>query len=106
MGRKPLYRAAPGQKGISLIQVGPACWVIGSGELAFTHPKAAPGIPPGDGMLVGESGIIILKGDENAVNSITRGRFSLRFKSEPAYNNIGLASMLLTIQFVAQLLLQ
>ncbi|CCM00117.1 uncharacterized protein FIBRA_02144 [Fibroporia radiculosa] len=88
-----------------VIASGIACWVVGSGELAFTHPKPAPGIPPGDGMLVGESGIVILKGDENAVNSITRGRFSLRFKSEPAYNNIGLASMLLTIQFVAQLLL-
>jgi len=39
------------------------------------------------------------------VNSITRGRFSLRFQSEPQYKNIGWCSILLTIQFLAQLLL-
>ncbi|KAH9949182.1 hypothetical protein B0H21DRAFT_730026 [Amylocystis lapponica] len=90
---------------LGIVTSGLACFVIGSGVLAFTHPNPALGAPNGDGMLVGDSGIVILKGKEGAVNAITRGRFLLEFGSEPEYRNIGLCSILLTAQFLAQLLL-
>ncbi|KAL4080918.1 hypothetical protein J3A83DRAFT_4153544 [Scleroderma citrinum] len=83
---------------------GISCLVIGSGTLIFTHPEPAPGSPRGDGILCSEE-IVLLKGREGAVNSITRGKFKLRFKSEPYYHDIGWCSVLLMIQFIAQLLL-
>ncbi|KAH7919111.1 hypothetical protein BV22DRAFT_1075609 [Leucogyrophana mollusca] len=90
---------------LGIVSSGLSCFVIGSGTFTFTHPKPADGAPVGDGVMFTESGVIILKGEEAAVNSVTRGRFSLRFASEPTYQNIGLCSTLLTVQFVAQLLL-
>jgi len=44
-------------------------------------------------------------GAEGAVNSITRGSFSLSFSSEAEFGRIGWCSALLTTQFIAQLLL-
>ncbi|CCM02456.1 uncharacterized protein FIBRA_04555 [Fibroporia radiculosa] len=90
---------------LGILSSGWACWVIGSGRLTFIHPKPAPDCPPGNGILKGRTGIIVLKGEEGAVNSVTRGRFLLQFSSEPEYRNIGIASLFLTVQFVAQLLL-
>ncbi|KAF9226907.1 hypothetical protein BS17DRAFT_512275 [Gyrodon lividus] len=89
---------------LGILTSGISCLVIGSGKFTFTHPDPAKGSPPGDGILTGKD-IVLLKGEEGAVNSITRGRFSLQFASEPYYRNIGWCSVLLTIQFVAQLLL-
>jgi hypothetical protein len=90
---------------LGIITSGISCLVIGSGEFTFTHPQPAKGSPPGDGILSSDTEIVLLKGAEGAVNSVTRGKFSLNFKSEPDYRNIGWCSVLLTIQFVAQLLL-
>ena len=90
---------------LGIFTSGIACLVIGSGKLVFTHPNPAKGSPPGDGILSSDKEIVLLKGAEGAVNSITRGRFSLSFDSEPKYQNIGWCSVLLTIQFIAQLLL-
>ncbi|KAI9573747.1 hypothetical protein HD554DRAFT_2012748 [Boletus coccyginus] len=88
-----------------MITTGICCFVIGSGRLVFTHPDPAQGSPPGDGILGSDKEIVLLKGAEGAVNSITRGRFSLNFASEPQHKDIGWCSVLLTIQFIAQLLL-
>ncbi|KAF8416787.1 hypothetical protein L210DRAFT_3493772 [Boletus edulis BED1] len=90
---------------LGILTSGISCLVIGSGKFIFTHPDPAKGSPPGDGILSSDKEIILLKGAEGAVNSITRGRFSLSFASEPAYRNIGWCSVLLTIQFITQLLL-
>ena len=84
---------------------GISCLVIGSGEFVFTHPEPAPGCPPGDGIICSEKEVVLLRGEEGAVNSITRGKFGLRFKSAPNYHDIGWCSVLLMIQFLAQLLL-
>ncbi|KAF8549714.1 hypothetical protein OG21DRAFT_1420922 [Imleria badia] len=89
---------------LGIFTSGIACLVIGSGKFVFTHPDPAKGSPPGDGILSSDKEIVLLKGAEGAVNSITRGRFSLSFSSEPKYQNIGWCSVLLTIQFIAQLL--
>ncbi|KIM57350.1 hypothetical protein SCLCIDRAFT_10503 [Scleroderma citrinum Foug A] len=90
---------------LGILVSGYSCLVIGSGSLLFTHPKPAEASPPGDGVLASDQDIVILRGDEGAVNTITRGRFSLQFKSEPYYSNIGWCSVLLMVQFIAQLLL-
>ncbi|KAG6332854.1 hypothetical protein ID866_6239 [Astraeus odoratus] len=89
---------------LGILVSGASCLVIGSGELLFTHPQPAQGSPPGDGILTSEKEIVFLKGDESAVNSITRGRFALRFSSNPNYHDIGWCSVLLMIQFLAQLI--
>ncbi|KAL7283134.1 hypothetical protein ACG7TL_002560 [Trametes sanguinea] len=89
---------------LGMIASGLSCYVIGMGTLTFRHPKPASEAPPGDGLLEDESGLVVVKGPEGAVNSITRGRFALQYTSEPRYHNIGLCSMLLTVQFLAQLL--
>lgn len=90
---------------LGILTSGISCLVIGSGKLVFTHPNPAKGSPPGDGILSSDNEIVLLKGAEGAVNSVTRGRFSLTFPSEPQYQNIGWCSVILTIQFIAQLLL-
>ncbi|RPD79751.1 hypothetical protein L226DRAFT_179376 [Lentinus tigrinus ALCF2SS1-7] len=90
---------------LGMLSSGVSCYVIGMGAFTFTHPAPADGAPHGDGVLEGDGDIVVLKGPEGAVNPITRGRFSLKYNSEPEYHNIGSSSMLLTIQFLAQLLI-
>ncbi|KAH9949190.1 hypothetical protein B0H21DRAFT_820376 [Amylocystis lapponica] len=102
---------------------GVSCYVIGCGELTFTHPNPAVGAPRGDGVLVSENSIVILRGGEGAINSVTRGRFLLDYSrkpcdsskfhdriaghdsDEPRYWSIGICALFLTVQFLAQLLL-
>ncbi|KAG1788881.1 uncharacterized protein HD556DRAFT_1496114 [Suillus plorans] len=76
-----------------------------SGKFTFSHPIPAPGTPRGDGLLLADNNIIVLLGQEGAVNSIARGKFSLNFDSETEYRNIGICSSILTMQCIAQLLL-
>ncbi|TFK33080.1 hypothetical protein BDQ12DRAFT_658440 [Crucibulum laeve] len=90
---------------LGIISSGLSCLAIGAGVLKFKHPEAAVNSPLGDGFLNGGNEIVVLLGKEGAVNSITRGQFSLQYSNEPAYHTIGLASMLLTVQFLLQLLL-
>ncbi|KAI6042766.1 hypothetical protein EDC04DRAFT_2656584, partial [Pisolithus marmoratus] len=56
-----------------IIANGLASMAIGSGKFFFAHPDPAPGSPAGDGILDFEDGIVLLKGEEGAVNSVTRG---------------------------------
>jgi hypothetical protein len=90
---------------LGIITSGLSCLVIGSAKLYFTHPKPAPGSPKGDGIMTGGKEMVILLGVEGAVNSVTRGEFSLVFADSPDHGNVGLCSLLLVLQFVAQLLL-
>jgi hypothetical protein len=90
---------------LGILSSGLSCLVIGSGVLKFTHPPPAKGSPKGDGFLHTSSEFVVLRGVEGAVNSITRGAFSLKFAGEPEYRTIGLSAMLLTTQFLLQLLL-
>lgn len=92
---------------LGILSSGISCFVIGSGILKFSHPIPAKGSPKGDGVLQAqmEPELIALRGEEGAVNSITRGAFSLKFSGEPEYRAIGLSAMLLTTQFLLQLLL-
>ncbi|KAG2752476.1 hypothetical protein P692DRAFT_20951938 [Suillus brevipes Sb2] len=90
---------------LGMVASGISCFVIGSGKFTFCHPIPSPGAPRGDGLLLTDNNVIVLLGEEGAVNSITRGRFSLNFDSEPEFRNIGMCSLILTTQFIAQLLL-
>jgi hypothetical protein len=96
---------------LGILSSGLACFVIGSGTLKFVPPKPAPGSPKGDGILLTDREIIVVLGKEEVVNSITKGRFMLRFSSDSEHDDtsqrryIGLASLLLTAQFLLQLLL-
>lgn len=91
---------------------GISCFVIGSGTLLFRHPTPASGSPPGDGILMADTQVVVLQGEESAVNCVTRGRFSLEFKRilhprelDNEFQGIGICSVFLTAQFLAQLLL-
>jgi hypothetical protein len=90
---------------LGIVVNGLACLVIGSADLTFTHPEPARGSPKGDGMMKGDREIVILLGEEGAVNSVTRGEFSLQFADKPDHKNVGRCSLLLIVQFLAQLLL-
>jgi hypothetical protein len=91
---------------LGIISSGVTCFVIGSGVLGIeTVKNPAEGSPPGDGILLTQNGVIILKGKEKDVNAITKGKFSLKLKGAPEYTAIGLCSLLLEVQFLLQLLL-
>lgn len=94
---------------MSMIVLGMVCggvssFALQSGDLTFTRPVSTPGVPAGDGYLEVGNEIIVLKGTEAAVTSVTRGRFSLRYKSEGRYNMISACGSLLTAQCIIQLL--
>ncbi|KAL0958491.1 hypothetical protein HGRIS_000630 [Hohenbuehelia grisea] len=80
-----------------------SCLVIGSGELVFKHPEPPKNAPRGDGFLLDDDQVIILKGPEGAITAITRGQFLLHYTSETQYHDIGLSSVALTLQFLLQL---
>lgn len=91
---------------LGILTNGISCCVIGSGKLRFIHPDPSWGSPPGDGILIGSDGeVILLMGAEGAVNSLTRGRFSLDFSSEYKYQRIGWCRTLIILQTITRLLL-
>ncbi|PIL35277.1 hypothetical protein GSI_02002 [Ganoderma sinense ZZ0214-1] len=69
---------------LGIIASGGACFVLGSGKLMFKHHVPARGAPPGDGILKDDGGVVVLRGQEGAVNSLTRGRFFLRYQAPQA----------------------
>ncbi|KAF8838372.1 hypothetical protein BDN67DRAFT_991338 [Paxillus ammoniavirescens] len=90
---------------LGIISSGLISLVIGSGKLYLkTVDKPAPGAPPGDGMLLGDNAVVVVKGAEKDVNAITKGKFMLEIVGHPTYNRIGMCSLLLLVQFFLQLL--
>ncbi len=82
-----------------------ASYALQTGDLTFTRPVTTPGAPAGDGYLESGSEIIVLKGSEAAVSSVTRGRFTLRYRSDSALRTFSVCSSLLTLQCIVQLLI-
>ncbi|KAI6005396.1 hypothetical protein EDC04DRAFT_1004047 [Pisolithus marmoratus] len=89
---------------LGILARGLTCLFIGSGELSFDHPKSAEGSPPGDGILGCDHELVLLKGDEDIVNAITRGRFFFSFQSRHACRMVELCSFFLIVQAIAQLI--
>ncbi|KAL4062011.1 hypothetical protein J3A83DRAFT_2773490 [Scleroderma citrinum] len=94
---------------LGMLANGVSCLTIGAGRFVFQHPvRKDPGASgSGDGILLSDPNqeIIVLKGSPNAVDSIIRGAFQLRFASEPKYRDIKCSTALLVFQFIAQILL-
>lgn len=84
---------------------GISSYFLQKGDLTFNRPFSAVGAPAGDGYLEAGNEIIILKGSESVVSTITRGQFSIRYNSQRAYNALNTCGTLLTMQCFAQLLL-
>ncbi|KIK25148.1 hypothetical protein PISMIDRAFT_73341, partial [Pisolithus microcarpus 441] len=89
---------------LGILARGLTCVFIGSGKLDFHHPKPADGSPPGDGILGCDHDLVLLKGDENVVNAVTRGRFFFSFPSKHACRMVELCSFFLIAQAIAQLI--
>ncbi|KAH9921207.1 uncharacterized protein BXZ73DRAFT_51943 [Epithele typhae] len=90
---------------LGIVAGGVASLVIGAGTLEFTHPTPARGAPPGDGVLLDGYATLVVRGPEAAVGALTRGGFRLEYAGAPAFAPIGWCSVLLTAQFLGQLLL-
>jgi len=91
---------------LGILVNGISCLVIGSAEFTFHCP--VPSLDTsGDGILVSEKDkqFVVLKGNEKAVNTITRGAFTLAFKSEPSgCKDVKWCSIGLVFQLIVQLL--
>jgi hypothetical protein len=90
---------------VGMLSNGMSCFILGSGELRWQKPRASAGSPPGDGVFLGDSDVMIVLGDENQVQFLTMGKFVLHYDGSPVNTAIGASSLLLYVQFLAQLLL-
>ena len=94
---------------IGILASGFASITIGSGRLILKSVNnPAPGSPPGDGILVPviwEDIVVVVKGAEPAVNAITKGKFGLELGGKFLQHAIGISSLLLIVEFLAQLFL-
>jgi hypothetical protein len=89
---------------LGIVSSGLSSLVMGAGDLRFVHPWPSPHAPKGDGILISESEVVVLRGNEGAVTPVTRGRFSVRFTSRWQCYSIRVAVFLLATQFLLQLL--
>ncbi|KAI0741031.1 hypothetical protein C8Q76DRAFT_209631 [Earliella scabrosa] len=84
---------------------GVSCFVIGSGTLEVICPKSTHNSTRGVGVLnIDGDDVVVLAGRNNAITAITEGKFLLTLGGKPQYHQIGGCAILLTIQFLAQLL--
>ncbi|KAF8957833.1 hypothetical protein BDZ97DRAFT_1762594 [Flammula alnicola] len=93
---------------LGIVCNGASCLVLGSGSLQVNYPIPSKHSPAGDGLLkstISGQPLIILKGAENVVNCLVKGKYSLYYKSQDRYYDIGYSALALTIQFLAQLFL-
>ncbi|KAH7887359.1 hypothetical protein F5I97DRAFT_820925 [Phlebopus sp. FC_14] len=90
---------------LGIVANGLSCFIIGSAPLVLQTITPADGAPPGDGILLKNDGVIVLKGAERDVNAITKGAFALKMQGGPEYRAVGVCSLLLVAQFLLQLLL-
>ncbi|KAF8432931.1 hypothetical protein L210DRAFT_3507237 [Boletus edulis BED1] len=90
---------------VGIIASGVSSFALGSADFVLTHPQPAKGSLLVTGILGSGTDIVLLRGTEGSVNSITRGRFILRFSSEGQYNLIRRCSLLFFVQSIIQLFL-
>ncbi|KAG8811551.1 hypothetical protein FRC18_003415 [Serendipita sp. 400] len=90
---------------LGMLASGVACFAAGRGTLDFKQPKPSPVSPRGDGVLYSGDKFVVVIGAEEAVCAVTRGGFFLDYGHRPQHHRMGFSSLLLTIQFLLQLLL-
>ncbi|KAG2156430.1 hypothetical protein DEU56DRAFT_235002 [Suillus clintonianus] len=89
---------------LGMVSSGLSCFVIGSGKLYFKLVEPSSYAPRGDGFLLMRNDIVILKGAEKEVTSITKAKLVLDMGSDEEFNIVGFCSLLLLLQFLVQLL--
>ncbi|OJA11644.1 hypothetical protein AZE42_11655 [Rhizopogon vesiculosus] len=89
---------------LGMVSSGLSCFVIGSGRLHFQLSEPSPYAPRGDGLLLMRNDVIILKGAERDVTSVTKAKLVLDMGHSEKFNTIGVCSLLLLLQFLVQLL--
>ncbi|KIK39465.1 hypothetical protein CY34DRAFT_808242 [Suillus luteus UH-Slu-Lm8-n1] len=90
---------------VGMVSNGLSCFVIGSGKLHFQLVEPSSYAPRGDGFLMLRNHIIVLKGAEKEVTSITKAKLVLDMGEGEEFNTVGICSLLLLSQFLIQLLL-
>ncbi|KAI0628680.1 hypothetical protein C8Q77DRAFT_1147635 [Trametes polyzona] len=93
----------------SMILFGMACngiaWlVLGRASLHFQRNKQQPRKDDGMGFLDRGNDIVILQGPRVALSAITKGQFALDYSGRPEHHDLGVCSVLLSLQILAQLL--
>ncbi|KAG0704136.1 hypothetical protein DFH29DRAFT_393088 [Suillus ampliporus] len=65
---------------LGMVSSGITSFIMSTGKITLERLKPADGVPPGDGMLLSDNRIIILRGKEEDVNAVTKGRLRLKLK--------------------------
>jgi len=94
---------------VSILASGFATMTIGSGKLILKSiNNPARGLSRGDGILVPvvwEDIVVVVKGAGHAVNTITKGKLELKLGGKVLGHAIGMSSLFLILEFLAQLFL-
>ncbi|KAG1802050.1 uncharacterized protein HD556DRAFT_1438093 [Suillus plorans] len=65
---------------LGIISSGITSFIMSIGHITLERLKPAHGAPRGDGMLLSDSRIVILRGNEEDVNAVTKGKLRLELK--------------------------
>ncbi|KAG2366327.1 hypothetical protein BDR07DRAFT_1250759, partial [Suillus spraguei] len=65
---------------LGMVSSGITSFIICTGNITLERLKPADGVPPGDGMLLSDDRIVILRGNEEDVNAVTKGKLRLKVK--------------------------
>lgn len=66
---------------LGMVCSGFASFILSTGKITLGGQlKPARGVPPGDGMLVSDTHIVVLRGNEEDVNVVTKGKLRLKLR--------------------------
>ncbi|KAG1800529.1 uncharacterized protein BJ212DRAFT_1400414, partial [Suillus subaureus] len=65
---------------LGMVSSGITSSIMCTGTITLGRVKPADGVPPGDGMLLLDNRIVILRGNEEDVNAVTKGKLRLKIK--------------------------
>ncbi|KAG0699401.1 hypothetical protein DFH29DRAFT_48879 [Suillus ampliporus] len=88
---------------LGIVSSGITSFIMSAGKITLERRKPADGVPPGDGMLLSDMRIVILKGNEEDVNAVTKGQ--LRLKPKGGRNTPLLCASIALLQVALQLVL-
>ncbi|KAI0632919.1 hypothetical protein C8Q77DRAFT_1158378 [Trametes polyzona] len=78
--------------------------VIGRGTLKIAMAQPHDESPHGAGIFEDSNDFVVVRGPKSALKVLTRGRIVLEYDSRPSYHDLGMCSVLLSLQLLAQLL--
>jgi len=87
---------------LGMVCSGIASFILSTGKITLGEQlKPARGVPPGDGMLLSDTHIVILRGNEEDVNAVTKGKLRLKLKGGGC--TLLLCAFLVSLQVALQL---